>query len=113
MCYVPVTLHRDPRRSACLSPTPRQGQQALALVRDEVITLSRLFALLAANPARVLGLEAGVLAVGHPADLLLFDADAPWRIDAITLPGEAGNTPFDGLPVQGRALRVWKGGREV
>ena len=32
---------------------------------------------------------------------------------AATLPGEAGNTPFDGLPVQGKVLRLWKGGREV
>ena len=53
------------------------------------------------------------LAPGQPADLLLFDADAPWRIDADTLPGLSGNTPFDGLPVQGKALRLWKGGREV
>lgn len=86
---------------------------ALTLVRDELVTLERLFALLAANPARVLGLDTGALAVGQPADLLLFDAAAPWRIDADTLPGEAGNTPFDGLPVQGRALRLWKGGREI
>lgn len=86
---------------------------ALSLVRDGLITMERLFRLLAANPARVLGLDTGMLAVGQPADLLLFDRDAPWIIDSDTLPGEAGNTPFDGLPVQGRVLRVWKGGREV
>lgn len=86
---------------------------ALTLVRDEQVTMARLFQLLAASPARVLGLTAGTLAPGQPADLLLFDPHAPWVIDAATLAGEAGNTPFDGLPVQGRALRVWKGGREV
>ena len=86
---------------------------ALTLVRDGLVSLERLFALLAAAPAAVLGLDAGRLAVGQPADLLLFDEDAPWRIDAETLPGAWGNTPFDGLPVQGRVLRVWKGGREV
>ena len=85
----------------------------LGLVRDGLIDLPRLFTLLARNPARVLGIEAGGLATGMPADLLLFDADAPWRIDADTLPGERGNTPFDGLPVQGKVLRLWKGGREV
>ena len=52
-------------------------------------------------------------AAGQPADLLLFDPHAPWRIDADTLPGIWGNTPFDGLPVEGKVLRVWKGGREV
>ena len=86
---------------------------ALTLVRDELVTLERLFTLLAANPAAVLGLDTGTLAVGQPADLLLFDQAAPWRIDAATLPGQWGNTPFDGLPVQGKVLRLWKGGREV
>lgn len=86
---------------------------ALTLVRDGHVALDRLFALLSANPARVLGLDAGTLEPGKPADLLLFDRDAPWRIDAERYAGMAGNTPFDGLPVQGRALRLWKGGREI
>lgn len=85
---------------------------SLMLVRDGHLTLDRLFRLLAANPARVLGLHAGELAVGRPADLLLFDDGAPWWINGEAF-ASAGNTPFDGLPVQGRALRVWKGGREV
>lgn len=83
----------------------------LGLVRDEVLTLDRLFALLAVNPARVLGIDTGTLAVGSPADLLIADADAPWLISAERMAAKAGNTPFDGLPVQGKALRVMKGGR--
>ena len=86
---------------------------ALMLVRDGHVTLDRLFTLLAVNPARVLGLDTGTLQAGMPADLLLFDADAPWRIDGDAFLASAGNTPFDGLPVQGRVLRLWKGGREV
>ena len=86
---------------------------SLMLVRDGLLTLPELFARLAANPARALGLAAGTLAAGMPADLLLFDRDVPWRIDGAAFRGSAGNTPFEGLPVQGRALRVWKGGREV
>lgn len=86
---------------------------ALGLVRDEVVTIERLFALLSANPARLLGLDAGRLAQGAPADLILVDRDAPWVIDSERLLARAGNTPFDGLPVQGRVLRLWKGGREI
>lgn len=86
---------------------------ALSLVRDGLLPLERLFQLLAAHPARVLGLDAGTLVPGQPADLILFDPDAPWIVASETMPGQAGNTPFDGLPVQGRVLRVWKGGREV
>ena len=86
---------------------------ALALVRDGLVGLDRLFALLALNPARLLNVDAGTLAPGTPADLVLFDEGAPWRIEAERLVASAGNTPFDGLPVQGRVLRLWKGGREI
>jgi dihydroorotase len=86
---------------------------SLMLVRDGQLTLPTLFERLARNPARVLGLEAGTLQPGMPADLLLFDAGAPWRIDGDRFAGRAGNTPFDGLPVQGRVLRLWKGGHEI
>ncbi len=86
---------------------------ALMLVRDGAIDPARLFALLARNPARVLGLDTGTLEVGKPADLLLYDAQAPWQIVGDAFKASAGNTPFDGLPVQGKALRLWKAGREV
>ena len=86
---------------------------ALMLVRDGLLTLPQLFDRLAAAPARVLGLRAATLATGMPADLLLFDRDVPWRIEGAAFRGSAGNTPFDGLPVQGRALRLWKAGREI
>jgi dihydroorotase len=86
---------------------------ALNLVRDGVIGLPRLFELLAANPARILGLDSGGIAEGAPADLILVDADAPWRVDSSKMRAAAGNTPFDKLPVQGRVLRLWKGGREI
>ncbi|MEI5688746.1 dihydroorotase [Sphingomonas kyungheensis] len=84
----------------------------LLLVRDGVLPLDRLLAMLAANPARVLGLDTGTLEVGKPADLMLFDADTPWQVDGMAF-ASAGNTPFDGLPVQGRVLRLWKAGREI
>jgi len=83
---------------------------ALGLVRDGLLPIERLVALLAANPARVLGLDAGTLRVGAPADLMLVDRDAPWRIDADRMRAKAGNTPFDGLPVQGKILKLFKGG---
>ncbi|WP_010164316.1 dihydroorotase [Sphingomonas sp. PAMC 26617] len=85
----------------------------LGLVRDEHVTLDRLFALLAANPARVLGVETGTLATGAPADLLLCDPQAPWQIEGDRLHAKAGNTPFDGLPVEGKVRRLFKGGTEI
>ena len=86
---------------------------ALGLVRDGVVSLSRLTQLLAHAPARLLGVEAGTLVPGMPGDVILVDPHAPWQIDADATTGVAGNTPFDGLPVQGRVLRAWKGGCEL
>lgn len=86
---------------------------ALGLVRDELLPIDRLFALLAANPARILGLATGTLAPDRPADLIVLDPDAPWQIDATRMAARAGNTPFDGLPVQGKVLRLFKGGAPV
>ncbi len=82
---------------------------ALALADSAGLDHPRLFGLLAANPARVLGLDTGTLEVGKPADLLLFDPGSPWQIDTDI----DGNTPFDGLPVQGKVLRLFKGGMEI
>ncbi len=44
------------------------------------------------------------------ADIVLFDAGAPWRIDAARFVSAGDNTPFDGLPVQGRVRWTVKGG---
>lgn len=81
----------------------------LTLVRDGVIDLSRAFELLAANPARLLGVNAGRLEVGMEADLAVIDADRPWIVDSDKMAAAAGNTPFDRQPVQGRCLALFKG----
>ncbi len=84
---------------------------SLGLVRDDVITMDRLFDLLSTNPSKLLGLDCGRIARGAPADLVIFAPDQPWQIDGATMPGQAGNTPFDKLPVQGRVHATIKGGR--
>jgi dihydroorotase len=84
---------------------------ALNLVRDGTISTGRLFELLAANPAKILGLNAGQIAEGCEADLILIDPDAPWQVDSDRMTAFAGNTPFDKLPVQGRVRHMMKGGK--
>jgi len=86
---------------------------SLGLVRDGVVPIERLFALLAANPAKILGLESGTLETGAPADLIVLAPDAPWQIEAERMVARAGNTPFDRLPVQGKVLQLYKGGTLV
>lgn len=85
----------------------------MTLVRDGVIDMARAFDLLAANPARLLGVDAGVLTVGTQADIAIIDADKPWIVDSDKMAAAAGNTPFDRQPVQGRVLALFKGGMKV
>ena len=63
-----------------------------------------------AAPARIFGLPGGVIAAGAPADLIVFDPAAAWRIDADASVASAGNTPFDGMAVHGRVTMTVKGG---
>ena len=85
----------------------------LTLVRDGVIDLTRAFALLAGNPAGLLGVNAGALAVGMEADIALIEPERPWIVDSDRMAASAGNTPFDKQPVQGRVTALWKGGADV
>jgi len=85
----------------------------LNLVRDGVIDMGRAFDLLAANPAKLLGVDAGRLAVGAEADIAVVDPDRPWIVDSDKMAASAGNTPFDKQPVQGRVLALFKGGVTV
>ncbi|QJU59819.1 dihydroorotase family protein [Sphingomonas sp. AP4-R1] len=83
---------------------------SLALVRDSHVPIERLFQLLSTTPAHRFGLPAGAIEQGAEADLLIVDEHAPWRINSEQLVASAGNTPFDGLPVEGRVVTTVKGG---
>ena len=85
----------------------------LVLVRDGVIDLPRAFALLAANPAQLLGVPAGLLEAGREADIALIDPVKPWIVDSDTMAASAGNTPFDKQGVEGRVMALFKGGSAV
>ena len=85
----------------------------LSLVRDDVIDMGHAFELVAATPARVLGVDAGVIMEGFEADLVLVDPDKPWVIQSARMEATAGNTPFDGQPTQGRVTAMYKGGVEI
>lgn len=85
----------------------------LTLVRDGVIDLARAFALLAANPAQLLKVDAGVLREGAEADIAIVDQHRPWVVDSDRMAASAGNTPFDRRPVEGRATALFKGGKRI
>jgi dihydroorotase len=81
------------------------------LVRDEVIDLSAAFRLLATNPAQLLGVDAGELAVGLQADIAIIDADRPGSSPRPKWPRPQHSVRRQG--VQGRVIALWKGGMKV
>ena len=85
----------------------------LAQVHGNGLPLLRALDLLTAQPARVLGIDAGRLVKGAVADLCLFDLERIWKVEAGSLPGKAPNTPFDGRALEGRVVGTWKAGRRV
>jgi len=85
----------------------------LARVHGGDLPLLAALGLLTARPAALLGLAAGRLAKGAPADLVLIDLDRGWQVKAGALPGKAQNSPFDGRALEGRVVGTWKAGRRV
>ncbi len=83
---------------------------AMRLYHAGLIDLPQLWRAMSLNPAKRLGLPSGRLAVGAPADLVLFDADAPFVMDRTTLRSKSRNTPFDGQRMQGKVLATYVDG---
>ncbi len=86
---------------------------AMRLYHAGDMDLPTLWRALSLNPAKRLGLEGGRLAQGAPADLVLFDPDAPFVMDRFKLQSKSKNTPFDEQRMQGKVLATWVGGKEV
>jgi dihydroorotase len=76
-----------------------------------LLTWPQAIAALTCNPARALGLEAGTLAVGRPADITLIDPAAEWAIDSAKFRSKARNCPFHEVRVRGRAAATIVGGQ--
>jgi dihydroorotase len=77
---------------------------SLKLVHDGVLTLSELVTKMSRNPARILGVPGGSLAVGAPADITLIDVNRAWTVDAGTFASKSRNCPFNGWSLKGRAV---------
>ncbi|WP_428982587.1 dihydroorotase [Roseinatronobacter domitianus] len=83
---------------------------AMRLYHSEGLDLPRIWRALSFNPAQRLGLASGRLSHGAPADLVLFDPDAPFVLDRFKLASKSKNTPYDGARMEGRVLATYVGG---
>ena len=86
---------------------------ALRLYHNGEVPMMRLIDALSTKPARLLGLEAGSLKAGQPADLALVDCDAPWIYGEEAIRSLSKNTPFEGARFSGRVLQTLVGGRTI
>lgn len=78
------------------------------------VPISRVLALLSAQPANVLGLKGrGTLAVGSSADVVLFDPNRKWTFHAAASRSRSKNTPFDGWTLQGKVSLTISEGKIV
>ena len=86
---------------------------ALSLHHNGHAGISHILKTMTSAPAAILGLNAGTLAKGAPADLVLFDEGEPFVLDEKALHSRAHNTAFEGRKFQGRAKMTFVGGERV
>jgi dihydroorotase len=73
------------------------------LVETGHLTFSQLVDRMACTPARIFNLPGGSLKRGAVADVTVFDPKARWKVDASQFVSKGRNSPYDGMPLVGRA----------
>ena len=72
------------------------------LVDKGILTFTQLIEKMSLNPARILGIQAGTLSIGSPADIVIFDSNEAYTVDVNKLHGKSQNTPFKNMQLKGR-----------
>ncbi len=83
------------------------------LVQPGTITLERAVELMSTDPASILRIPHGSLAVGAPADVTVFDPDWAWEITEDWFVSKSKNSPFTGHKVRGRVTHTVSRGEVV
>jgi dihydroorotase len=90
------------------------GLALRVLHKGQGMTVSRVMALMSAQPAGIVSLEGrGTLKVGSFADVVVFDSAAEWSFEAKRSRSKSRNTPFDGAGMVGRVMATICEGRVV
>ena len=116
--HAPHTMD-EKSREFVKAPSGMIGQQtALALgitnlVEKGHIPMSRLIELMSLNPARLYGFEAGSLAVGNKADIVIFDPKRKWEFKESDILSRSHNSPFIGMTFTGRVIYTIADGKVV
>ncbi len=108
--HAPHTSADKANNAAGISGIEHAFAICLKVFQDNGIALTRLSEMMAYNPAKRLGLNAGLLRPGYPADLVIAALDEERAIDANDMVSRSNNTPFHGRSVRGRVLQTIVGG---
>ena len=107
------------RSSSIVRPTVSSvSRTAIPLAVDRllhggVVDRTRLVGLMSANPARILSLPGGTLAVGAPADVTVLDLERPVLIDPSAFASLSRNCPFGSWKLRGGPVMTIVGGEIV
>lgn len=74
------------------------------LVKTGILTPLQMAEKMSYNPARILQIDKGSLAVGKDADVVIIDPEADYVVDVKGFVSKGRNTPFGGRKVSGRVL---------
>lgn len=81
--------------------------------KNNAISLSRAIAFITHKPAQILGLKAGALTAGYPADICIFNPRLKWEVNPQNWHSTGINTPFWGKTLTGRVTHTLQTGRII
>ena len=84
-----------------------------ALYHTGKMELTEIVRRMTVNPASILGLSKGRLALGNDADIVIFDPNEEWTVDPEQFASKGRNTPFAGWKVKGRVKYTIVGGTVI
>lgn len=76
-------------------------------------SLSEIVAKMSSNPAQIFNLNCGSLAVGKTADIVIFNPDLEWTVDADEFYTRGSHSPFVGKRLKGKAVATIVNGKIV
>lgn len=85
----------------------------MVLVEENELSLPTAIAAVTSGPAGILGIDAGHLGAGAPADICLFDPAHPWTLTGAQMASRGRNSPFLGRSFAARVVQVLVRGETV
>ena len=89
------------------------GVSLTHLYHTKILGISEIVSLMSRSPAQILGLNAGRLQVGSPADIVIFDPNESWIVYANDFRSKARNTPYNGVILKGKVKHTIVAGELV